>query len=97
MKAEHELFLSDAHGQYIPKVFAECVLREKVTGISDEDYTILETGPDHEWYWETWDDVLNRAVLTGDDGTKYTLYQDGDLWLIPDGFTDEQWEEYFGY
>ena len=84
--AKMELFLSDARGVYIPRDFAQSIKRECVTGISEEDYAILESGPDHEWYWEAWDDVLNNAVVTDPkSGTVYTVYQDGDCWLVEQG------------
>ena len=79
------LFADSARGIYIPQHFAEAILREKVRGVSAEDWETLEAGPDAEWYWETWDEVLMDAVVIDDLGVKYTLYQDGDLWLIPDG------------
>lgn len=81
-EAKRELFLSDSRGVYIPRDFAQCVERDKVTGVTDENYIILEAGPDHEWYWEAWEEVLNDAVLTQSDGTVFRLEQDGDLWLV---------------
>ena len=79
---DSELFLNDAHGVYIPKLFAEQVRRELVTGVTDEDWKTLESGPDGEWYWDCWNDVLNNAEI--DDGTRrWTLHQDGDLWIVP--------------
>ena len=95
-KPEPILWLSDARGQYIPRDFAESFERSTrdthVSGVSAEDWAILEAGPDHEHHFETWDDVLRDAVLTGRDGTKYTLHQDGDLWAVPVGmeWSDEQ-------
>lgn len=81
-EAKRELFLSDARGINMPKDFAECVRRDRATGISDEDYAVLEAGPDHEWYWDTWNDVCDRAKLTDDNGTVFRLEQDGDLWMV---------------
>lgn len=91
MKPEPQLFLSDARGIYIPRDFAESIKRDCVAGVSDEDWTTLEAGPDHEWYWEAWDDVCDKAVITDpSNGTVYTVYQDGDCWLIPQGM---EWSE----
>ena len=72
------LFCSDSHGVYIPQYWAESVNREMVKYVSAEEYIILESGPEHEWYWETWDSVLSNAE-TIDGGI---FWQDGDLWLI---------------
>ena len=85
-----ELFLDGARGQYIPQNFAEIVIRECVEGVTDEDWECLEAGPEHEWYWEAWNNVLNRAILTNPSGERFTLYQDDDLWMIPE---DADWPD----
>jgi hypothetical protein len=79
-----ELFLSDSHGIYIPQFFAEQVDRSLVTGLDKEDYETLEAGPDGEWYWETWDCVLRDAVLKHPKLGNCYLWQDGDLWVVPE-------------
>ena len=74
-----ELMVDSHHGIYIPQIFAETVRRDLFgETISAEDWAILETGPDHENYWEVWDDVLNSAET--EDGI--SLFQDGDLWAV---------------
>lgn len=90
MAKELEIYADSARGIYIPQHFAKSIGREYVTGVSDEDWQILESGPEAEFYWEVWDDVLNNALLTDSDGTNWTLYQDGDLFLVPEGFDWEQ-------
>jgi hypothetical protein len=88
------LWLSDSRGQYIPRDFAcsfanraECVFNVSVT-----DWKTLEAGPhDNEWYWEAWNNVCDCArIVIG--STVYTVYQDGDCWLVPVGmeWSDEQ-------
>ncbi len=86
-KPEPLLWLSDSRGIYLPRDFANSFAdrTKNVSGVSDEDWAILETGPDHEHYWDVWFDVQQTAVITDDNGTKYTIYQDGDCWLIPEG------------
>jgi hypothetical protein len=77
-----ELFLDSNRGIYIPRDFAEQVRHELVENVTAEDWDILQAGPDHELYWDVWNDVEQKAVI--DDGNrKFTLYQDGDLWLVP--------------
>ena len=73
-----ELFADSARGIYIPQHFAESADRDKFTGIDEEQWAILEVGPDHEHYWDVWDEVLDNAETT----CGAVLYQDGDLWLI---------------
>lgn len=81
------LWLSDARGIYIPRDFANSFTdrAKSVAGVSEKQWEILEAGPDHEWYWETWDEVCNNAVITDDEGVKYFVHQDGDCWLVPEG------------
>jgi len=82
------LFLDGSRGQYIPQAFAHVIDRASVDGVSDEEWAILEAGPGHEWYWETWDRIENAAVITDrHTGERFQLYQDGDVWLIPEGST----------
>ena len=85
------LFSDSARGIYIPQHFAQSINREYVTGgVEPEDWTSLEAGPDSENYWESWDQVLTNCVITDADGIVWTLHQDGDLWLIPQGM---EWSE----
>lgn len=91
------LILSDARGIYIPRDFVTDKYNEIAVdhcaawGISEEDAEILASGPDHEYYWETWEDVLSYAQYTDEEGNKYFLSQDGDLWAFCyDRMTDEE-------
>lgn len=90
-----ELFYDGNRGIYIPKNFAEDIDRECVEGVTDEQYEILESGPEHEWYWEAWHEVLDSAVLTKrSTRERYTLYQDDDLWIVPENAVwRDPWEE----
>ena len=73
-----ELFADSARGVYIPQYFAEIANREKFKYIKPDQWLILESGPEHEKYWDTWDEVLNNAET--DCGG--VLHQDGDLWIV---------------
>ena len=91
------LILSDARGVYIPRDFVTDNYNEVAVdhcsawGIKEEDVAILASGPDHEFYWETWDDVLDYAHYVDEEGNKYFLSQGGDLWaLCYDRMTDEE-------
>ena len=90
------LWLSDARGIYIPRDFAQSFVdRDKsVSGVSADDWVILEN-PDHAAYWDAWTEVCDNATVTDENGTKYRLHQDGDLWLIPYGMIwDEETDTY---
>lgn len=84
-KPEPILFLSDARGIYIPQHFAESIKPECLSGVSAEDMECLKLGPDQEWYWEAWSAVCDHAVITDSAGQTFSVYQDGDCWLIPAG------------
>lgn len=81
------LLVDSHHGQYVPCVFAQTVDRSKILEgtVREETLAILEAGPEHEWYWEAWEDVLNDLVLVTDNGEHVRLHHDGDLWayLVP--------------
>lgn len=91
-----EVLLDDNRGIYIPQEFARQFYPDgKNWYWSEEDAKILLEGPDHELYWDVWEDVLDNAYfIDDDDGVKYTLYQDGDLLAIMDGYSlddDGEW------
>jgi len=78
-----ELFADSARGVFIPQHFAESVNREMVFGVSDSDFADLMKGPESKWYWETWESVLNNAILHSPKNGECYLFQDGDLWIVP--------------
>lgn len=84
-----QLLLSDARGIYIPANFVECFNVES-WGI-DSKYVSRLSSPDDEFYWDSWDIVLNNAGHTDKQGNVWRLCQDGDLWAIcPELMTDEE-------
>ena len=87
-RPEKLLWLSDSRGMYIPRDFT-IINRHLVTGVCDEDWKILEAGPDSEGYWDAWIEVCDQARVSM-NGVDYHLEHDGDLWLIPIGMT---WDE----
>ena len=85
------LVLLDTHGIYIPQMYcadldqhlAECM------GVDYQDVQTCQAGPDTEWYWEAWQNILDNAAVVN-DGVTWRLHQDGDLWEVPDGY---EWPE----
>jgi hypothetical protein len=69
----------------VGEYFAAYDVNGGASGLSDSDRAILEAGPDCEGYWEAWDDCVSRVVVQSHTGQRYTLWRDGDLWLIPEG------------
>lgn len=90
------ILLSDARGIYIP--------RDAVDFLQDDqwqefDKSVLEdlADPYNEYYWETWDHVLNNAQYVDDSGNNWHLWQDGDLFAYCDELmTDQEYCEFFG-
>ena len=99
MKPEPMLWLDDHRGIYIPRDFANSFANraKSVTGVSEEDWAILEAGPNHELYWDAWEDVCNGAKITDPDGAVYTVWQDGACWLIPEGMEWDDRNEFFAW
>lgn len=88
-----ELLLSDSHGVYIPKLWADELSEEEAEsfGVSWESVLICQSGPDAESYWEAWQEILDSAEWD-EDGVEWSLHQSGDLWrvrvdaVLPEGF-----------
>lgn len=98
--------LLDGHrGIYIPRDFAADFVfkaegQEGWEGCKADDLEILRKGPDEEFYWEAWDNVLQSAFflssqpmkldgITFPAGTRFALDQDGDLWACDDREEEE--------
>lgn len=72
-----ELLVDDHHGQYVGQVFAETIKRELFPDVSADDWQILESGPDHESYFDVSNDIDS---WTTEDGLGI-MWQDGALWV----------------
>lgn len=91
-----ELLLDSSRGIYIPQDFVVEMDLSKFQGISQEDIDTCRD-PEDEWYWEAWDVILRDATYTDADGHVWTLYQDGDLWMICEELmTRQEKKEFFG-
>lgn len=89
------LMMSDSYGVYIPVNFLNDI-DHRDWHIDQNDAAIVARGPDDESYWEAWAGILNLAYYE-DNGHKYTLHQDGDLWAIcPEFMTNEEYSNFFG-
>lgn len=85
-----QILVSDHHGIYVPQVFVE---NHSWSGIVVEDYDIVSRGPEAEYYWDAWSDILNDAFHNDKDGNTWRLYQDGDLFAYCEQLMDD--EEYY--
>lgn len=82
MDDNRKLLLSDAHGIYLPETFS-LQYSNRFWNIEDHDPDLvtIQAGPEAEYYWESWDAILDKAWAVV-DGIKYTLYQEGDLFAV---------------
>lgn len=91
------LFCNSASGRYIPQRFAAEIIPQYLQGITQEQLNEL-ADPNNEWYWDTWETVLNNArVVDHNTGQTFILHHDGDLWLLDlDNMTEEEKINFFG-
>lgn len=85
-ETDARLILSDAWGINIPRGFCDGMDADDAArlGVDFADILTCQAGPDHPDYWEAWDCILDAASATDDTGRVWRLYQDGDLWEIPE-------------
>jgi hypothetical protein len=77
---DSKVLIDGSWGIYVPQRFAQNYPQY----IDPEEADIFETGPEHEHYWDTWDEVLERTILTDFEGNRYRLEQDDDLFAVPE-------------
>lgn len=88
-----ELLCDSHHGVYIPQIMINRLVDAGWENITQEQMDDLNTGPYNcEWYWDSWDMVLNNARYMDDDGETWFLHQDGDLWACTQADFDEMGE-----
>lgn len=94
------IMLLDGHrGVYIPQNFAEEIIHRGYkfthTGKIWKDLRCLLKGPDNnEWYWEAWASLMDKLTLFSHikgETTPHILWQNDDLWAVPEGFDIENW------
>ena len=90
------LLLCDSRGVFIPQHFVTQFDLTKWEGIKQDDIEALKAGPEHEHYWETWDDVTSNATFTH-NGNVWRLHQDGDLWACCFELMTDEEKTNFGF
>ena len=90
------LLLSDYHGVKIPQNFYNNFDLEK-WHIKKSYFLNNLDNIKSENYWNAWEEVLNSAYYLDDNGNKFVLYQDGDLFgICYEIMTDSERLEFFG-
>ena len=72
--------IDGAAGIYVPQKFINSF--ENWDNIDNDDRRSVANGPDNEYYWESWQNILDNATHTDDNGNKWVLYQDDSLFVI---------------
>ena len=91
-----ELLLSDARGIYIPRDFVTDFDLE-AWGLDPDGWAVeICKDPEHEDYWEAWEQILWHATYTK-DGYVWKLCQDGDLWALCDQLMTDEEKQNFGF
>lgn len=75
------LMVDGSYGIYVPKRFYDNVELEQ-WNINKDEYKDLSS-PDSEHYWDTWDELVDKAKFVTKDGTEYKLeMDDGDCFVV---------------
>jgi len=87
-----DCIIDGANGIYIPQIFAqryEKQLRENDPMIDGDTIGDI-TSPDNEFYWESWNTVLDTFnVKDPETGEKLMLCHESDLFLCNDAGADQ--------
>ena len=90
------ILVSDAHGVYVPMQFIKSHDLSLWNGIDQEDVDTIMKGPDDEYYWDSWSNILQSATYQH-GGDQYFLYQDGDVFAICyDNLSEKEYYDFFG-
>jgi hypothetical protein len=93
-----KMLLDGSRGIYVPSTFVE-LYNVFEWGFYEDEHNIatLAEGPDGDSCWDAWDEVLNKAEFIDQDGNKWFLHHDEDLWAMCEALmTEEEHESFFG-
>jgi hypothetical protein len=86
-----ELLVPSGYGVYIPQAFAEQAnLAEWGLADDDWDVAVLLDGPKHPDYFESWDNIINRACKVDEEGRHWHLEIPEDLWAVCPDLVDPE-------
>jgi len=80
-----ELLTDSHHGIYCPQLTVKAlapIYQEQIKAKHFESFEAVCNGPDSEWYWGSWEDILNMTFVTP-TGQKWSIYQNEDVWAVP--------------
>ena len=87
-------------GIHVPERFIHCyemdrwhvedLAKELRESLDKTEKNCLDTDEYQNQCW-IWDDILNSAYWEDEDGTRWHLEQDDDLFAVKDGEEDDEW------
>ena len=88
-----ECVVSDSWGIYVPQHFCQKYdldwAPSEIKNKLKEDWQICLNGPEEEWYWDAWQEVLdNYKICHPSLGYFYRFEQNGDVFEIQKFYND---------
>lgn len=92
-----EILLNSSRGIYIPRDFVQS-MKTELFGLTEQNKRHWKDAenPDSEYYWESWQWILDNARFDHKDGRVFYLYQDGDVFLVAWDNLSQAEKENFG-
>jgi len=87
-----DLIVDCKNGVYAPKYFIEIIIKNDPDhyGINFDDYEAVKNGPDDEYYWDAWTNIVDDFNYNGQ-----VIHEiDGDIFLGPPDFDPTYEYEY---
>ncbi len=96
-KPNVEILCDSHHGIYIPSIMIQRLVDNGWRNIPDDAVEILKD-PNHECYWETWQEVLDNAEWHDASTSQvFKLHHDGDLFAVcPESCTPQEYHHIYG-
>tara|TARA_Y100000034_G_C6910629_1_gene425136 strand:+ start:26501 stop:26794 length:294 start_codon:yes stop_codon:yes gene_type:complete len=92
-----QILCDSHHGQYIPKIMINRLVDKGWQGVEQIDIDELRDEC-NEWYWESWNNVENDAFFIDENGYKWQLWLNGDLFAYCEELmTEEEKQNFFEY
>lgn len=91
-----EILADASHGQNLPQYVIQSLVDAGWKGITDLNKRELLSGPDEEFYWDSWNEVLDNATFEMNGGL-WRLHQDGDLFALNETMmTPQEYHNFHG-
>jgi hypothetical protein len=95
---DYAMMVTDgARGQYAPADFTTN-WQASIFGVPKNVLEDVMSGPDNEYYWDSWASILDNAYVQRDIEThRWNIHQSGDIWLVRQDAPDWVWEQLTDY